>query len=334
MRHLRSNTATRVTVGPFLDKTDGITPEVALTATNEKLTLVVDDAGVPTLILDVAATASGGANDLVHITADDAGYYDLELAAANVNYLGRACLSITYVTDHCPVFHEFMILPGQVFDSMYSAVGSAATFGIVDQGTVGAAATTTTSCDIRAAAAFTTSQLVGATIVFSTGEARSILTQTNDSITFDALITAPTASTTTYTIFGSPPASTTTPMPVDAVKISGNTAAADNCQLMFDGTGYGGGTTLLTVDATKISASAAAADNLETAFASTIAELAAIPAANAPLWTAIKYLFLLARNKITQTSTTQLVKADDGTTTVATYTISDDATTYTRNEGA
>ena len=35
MRFLRQNTAVRITVGPFLDKTDGITPEVALTATNE-----------------------------------------------------------------------------------------------------------------------------------------------------------------------------------------------------------------------------------------------------------------------------------------------------------
>ena len=95
MRFLRTNTATRVTVGPFLDKTDGVTPEVALTVTSEKLTLMVDTAGVPTLILDTAPTASGGANDMVHVTGDDAGFYDLELAAADVNYLGRAMLALT-----------------------------------------------------------------------------------------------------------------------------------------------------------------------------------------------------------------------------------------------
>jgi hypothetical protein len=118
MRYLRTNTAIRLTVGPFLDKTDGITPEVALTATNEHLTLMVDDANVPTLVLDANATASGGNNDMVHVTNDDAGFYDLELTAANLNYLGRAMLSINYVTDHCPVFHEFMILPAVVYDSM------------------------------------------------------------------------------------------------------------------------------------------------------------------------------------------------------------------------
>lgn len=118
MRFLKTNTATRITVGPFFDRTDGITPEVALTVTSCKLTLVVDTGGVPTLVLDTAPTASGGANDMVHITGDDAGFYDLELAAADVNYVGRAMLAITDAATHCPVFHEFMILPANVYDSL------------------------------------------------------------------------------------------------------------------------------------------------------------------------------------------------------------------------
>jgi len=119
MRYLKQNTATRVTVGPFYDVTDAKTPEVALTATNEKLTFCVDTGGVPTLVLDTNATASGGSNDFVHITNDDGGFYDLELAAADVNYVGRAILSITYATDHLPVWHEFQILPANVYDSMH-----------------------------------------------------------------------------------------------------------------------------------------------------------------------------------------------------------------------
>lgn len=119
MRFLRTNTACRVTVGPFFDKTDGVTPETALTVTSCKLTLMVDDGNVPTLVLDTAPTASGGANDMVHVTGDDAGFYDLELAAGNVNYLGRAMLAITDAATHCPVFHEFMIVPAMVYDSMF-----------------------------------------------------------------------------------------------------------------------------------------------------------------------------------------------------------------------
>jgi hypothetical protein len=118
MQYLRTNTATRITVGPFFDKTDGITPETSITVTNEKLTFIVDSAGVPTLILDTAPTGSGGNNDMVHITGDDAGYYDLELTAADLNYLGRAKLALTDATVHCPVFHEFMIVPAEVYDTL------------------------------------------------------------------------------------------------------------------------------------------------------------------------------------------------------------------------
>lgn len=147
MRYLRTNTATRVTVGPFLSQTDGITPKTALTVTSEKLTLMVDTAGVPTLILDTAPTASGGSNDMVHVTGDDSGFYDLELAAADVNYLGRAMLSLNDVATHCPVFHEFMIVPAVVYDAMIlgtdlldvsmtqilgTAVSTPATAGILD----------------------------------------------------------------------------------------------------------------------------------------------------------------------------------------------------------
>ena len=120
MRYLKENTATRITVGPFLDKTDGITPEIALTVTACLLTFVVDDAGVPTLVLDIAPTASGGSNDMVHITSDAAGFYDLELAAANVNYTGRAMLAITDAAVHCPVFHEFQIVSANVYDSLFT----------------------------------------------------------------------------------------------------------------------------------------------------------------------------------------------------------------------
>lgn len=121
MRYLRQNTATIVTVGPFYDKTDGVTIEGALTITNERISFTVDlnDGSAPTLVLDnVTGATSGTSNDLNYITGCDAGLMQLELSAANTNYVGRAFLSITDAANHCPVFHEFTILPGQVYDSL------------------------------------------------------------------------------------------------------------------------------------------------------------------------------------------------------------------------
>ena len=119
MRELRTYTTTRVTVGPFIDVTDGVTPLLSLTVTNCHLTLIVDTAGVPTLVLDTAPTASGGNNDMVHITGDDAGYFDLELLNDNVNYLGRAMLAIVDDNVHLPVFHEFSIVTANYYDTKY-----------------------------------------------------------------------------------------------------------------------------------------------------------------------------------------------------------------------
>jgi hypothetical protein len=120
MRFLRTNTAVIVTVGPFYDKTDGVTIKTGLTISNERITLTADtDAGsAPTNILDnIPGATSGTSNDLNYITGNDAGMMQLELAAADVNRLGRMFLSITDAANHVPVFHEFMVLPAMIYDA-------------------------------------------------------------------------------------------------------------------------------------------------------------------------------------------------------------------------
>lgn len=64
----------------------------------------------------------------------------------------------------------------------------------------------------------------------------------------------------------------------------------------------------------------------------TFSELTGVPADDATLTQMIRWLYIQARNKITQTSTTQTIYADDGSTSVATSTVSDDGTTATRGE--
>ena len=128
MRFLRQNTDVHITVGPFLDKTDGVTPEITLTVTSCLLTMTLDDDdnSAVNLIIDAAPTASGGNNDMVHITSDAAGFYDLELTAAQTNYTGRVMLAITDAATHCPVFHEFTILAANVYDSLFAGAGPTA----------------------------------------------------------------------------------------------------------------------------------------------------------------------------------------------------------------
>lgn len=212
MRFLKTNTATRITVGPFFDKTDGVTPETALTVTSCKLTFTVDDGGVPTLVLDTNPTASGGSNDMVHITGDDAGFYDLELTAANVNYVGRAMLAITDAATHCPVFHEFMILPANVYDSL---VGGSDTL----------------QADVT--------QFGGTNGTFSGGRPEVNASHiSGDSVAADnleALLDGTGGVTLVASAF-----TLTTPITANATQISGDAIAADNAEAFFDGTGYAG----------------------------------------------------------------------------------------------
>jgi hypothetical protein len=232
---LKTNTAVRVCVGPFFDKTDGVTPETGLTVANCKITLIAetDDNSAPTIILDNVA-GNDGTNTLAHITNDDAGYYELKLTAANLNRLGRAKLAILDAANHCPVFHEYEIVPANVYDS------------------------------------------------FRLG--------------------------TDYLL-------------VDAAQISGDGTAADNAELMFDGTGYAGGTTPLNVNVLQISADATAADNAElwfdgTAIADSVPADGTRPTPAQALLMITRFLF-----EASVAGTTLTAKKEDGSTASMTFTL-------------
>ena len=61
-------------------------------------------------------------------------------------------------------------------------------------------------------------------------------------------------------------------------------------------------------------------------------EPGSVPAANASMAAKVDWLFALARNKITQTSSTQTLRNDADSGSIATASVSDDGTTFTRGE--
>ena len=88
-----------------------------------------------------------------------------------------------------------------------------------------------------------------------------------------------------------------------------------------DKTGY----TVSTVsDKTGYALSATGLDSVVTA------EPAGVPAFGGTLKAAISWLLALARNKVTQTATTQTLRNDADSASIATAAVSDDGTTYTR----
>lgn len=59
-------------------------------------------------------------------------------------------------------------------------------------------------------------------------------------------------------------------------------------------------------------------------------ELTSVPASTATIKDMIKWIYLGARNRRTQTATAQILKANDGSTTIGTSTVSDDTVTAVR----
>ncbi len=81
-----------------------------------------------------------------------------------------------------------------------------------------------------------------------------------------------------------------------------------------------------------ITAASLAADAVDEIWDEAMAELAGVPGVTASLRDALQFVFLLSRNRIEQTATTQTVYKDDGTTPLGTSTVSDDSTTFVRGE--
>src|SRR4029077_14550530 len=61
---------------------------------------------------------------------------------------------------------------------------------------------------------------------------------------------------------------------------------------------------------------------IDAVWAKTMTELAAVPAVTASTLDALRWIFLLARNKVTQTATTQALRNDADSATIATSTVS------------
>lgn len=90
--------------------------------------------------------------------------------------------------------------------------------------------------------------------------------------------------------------------------------------------------TLVAASYSTVTTSQVNAEVVDALATDTYAEPGSVPAATATLAAKIGWLFALARNKLTQTATTQTLRNDADSGNIATSTHSDDLTTHTRGE--
>lgn len=105
MMFLKQSTAVEIPLGPFVDSTDGVTAETALTIAQA----------------DVRVKKGGGAwaqkNDATSATHEENGWYEVALNSTDTNTLGPLMVAVSEA-GALPVFRELMVVPANVYDSL------------------------------------------------------------------------------------------------------------------------------------------------------------------------------------------------------------------------
>ncbi len=105
---LKQSTAATVKLGPFVDDTDGKTAETGLTIAQADIRLSKNGG-------DFAQT-----NNAAGATHDENGYYDVPLNTTDTNTLGTLTVAVSK-TGALPVWATFMVVPANVYDSLFGA---------------------------------------------------------------------------------------------------------------------------------------------------------------------------------------------------------------------
>lgn len=109
MLYLKADTAITLKIGPFIDDMDGKTAETGLTIAQA----------------DVRLSKNSGdtiqKNEGTSCTHDELGVYGCPIDATDTNTEGRLQLWV-HKSGALPVFHEFMVVNADVFDSLFAEV--------------------------------------------------------------------------------------------------------------------------------------------------------------------------------------------------------------------
>ena len=107
MRFLKISTSVIVQVGPFVDATDAVTAETALTPSSTNVRLYKAGGTTAVDIYDATWTHIG------------LGMYRVTLTTSHTDTAGPLMI-VAQISDARPVVHEFMVLPATTYDMMVS----------------------------------------------------------------------------------------------------------------------------------------------------------------------------------------------------------------------
>jgi hypothetical protein len=117
---LKTNTATRIPVGPLVDPGDFKTAETGLTVTGLSVQIYqTKNDGTAVVRTQITPSASGGSNDMALVTDSTDGMYDLELTAAQLNWLGNGRITFYDVDGFIVHWIDIQVVSANYFDWMF-----------------------------------------------------------------------------------------------------------------------------------------------------------------------------------------------------------------------
>lgn len=138
MKLLKVSTQVVKLIGPFLDKTDGVTEETGL-------------AGAGTEISKEGAAFGAGP---VLGTHDSDGWYPITLTTTHTNTLGELAIKVHDAATHLPVWERFTVVPANIWDALVGGtVSQKVDVETIKTQAVTCGAAVTVRADVGAAAA-------------------------------------------------------------------------------------------------------------------------------------------------------------------------------------
>lgn len=105
--HLRQATTGEITIGPFLDFSDGVTPLTSLVLTDSNIQLSKNGN---------TFVQKNDENDPTHYSG---GWYRCLLDATDTDTVGRLIIQTQDPTSYLPVWHEFDVVEENIYDALY-----------------------------------------------------------------------------------------------------------------------------------------------------------------------------------------------------------------------
>lgn len=110
---LKQSTLVTIRFGPFLDFTDGVTPETGLATAMDNATT------------GIRVSKNGGnmidRNNGTAPVHDEIGYYDVDLSTTDTNTLGTLRIMFSGPTVNTPGWQDFMVVTANVWDTFFGA---------------------------------------------------------------------------------------------------------------------------------------------------------------------------------------------------------------------